>query len=456
MNQSDISLLIIDDEPIAVKNLAHVFKKAGYAITTRQSGPGGLRAIEERPFDIVLTDLRMEEVDGMEILHRCRELHPDSAVIVITGYATLSSAVTALREGAFHYIAKPFRLDEVREVVRGAVEMVRLRHENRNLRRQVDSYQGQVKFITQDQAVLRVLETAHQIADSGCSVLVTGESGTGKELLARYLHAHSPRVEAPFVAVNCGAFQEELLANELFGHEKGAFTGADTVKRGLIETAEGGTLLLDEIAEMTPSMQVKLLRVIQERELLRLGGVRPIKTDVRYIAATNRDLEAAVAEGSFRQDLYYRLNVVRLQLPALAHRSGDVPLLAYHFLKKHAAIAEKSVRDITPEAMTLLTGYGYPGNIRELENAIEFGVAMTNGDELRADHLPGNLRETHAAFFRTPSAPPLTLEEREAQYIRLVLEKTVGNRTQAARILGIDRVSLWRKIKRHGINADES
>jgi DNA-binding NtrC family response regulator len=450
------SLLIVDDEPIAVKNLAHVFKKAGYEVTTRQSGPEALRALEEHRFDVVLTDLRMEEVDGMTVLHRCKELHPDSEVIVITGYATLSSAVTAMRQGAFHYIAKPFRLDEVRQVVRGAVEMVRLRRENQVLRDQVDGYRGRVNFITQDLAVHRVLDTARQVSDSGCSVLITGESGTGKELLARYLHAHSSRADGPFVAVNCGAFQEDLLANELFGHEKGAFTGADGLKQGLIETAEGGTLFLDEIAEMPPSMQVKLLRVIQEREFLRLGGVRPTRADVRFVAATNRDLEAAVADGSFRRDLYFRLNVVRLQLPALARRRDDIPLLAHYFLKKHATIADKGLQNIAPEAMTLLTGYGYPGNVRELENAIEFGVAMAEGATLETAHLPGNLRETHVAIFRPPSDHLPTLEQREAEYIRMVLEKTGGNRTQAARILGIDRVSLWRKIKRYGVEADTS
>jgi DNA-binding NtrC family response regulator len=445
------SLLIIDDEALAVRSLSHVFRKEGYEVIACQSGPAGLKALEQRQFDVVLTDLRMEKVDGMDILRRSRELHPDSEVILITGHATLNSAVDAMKDGAFHYVAKPYRLDEVRELVRSAMAVVRLRQENRDLRRRIEGYEGQVKIVTQDLAMQQLLDTTRQIAETDCNVLITGESGTGKELLARYVHVHSQRASGPFVAVNCGALQDELLTNELFGHEKGAFTGADQLKRGLIEVAEGGTLFLDEIAEMSMNMQVRLLRVIQERELLRLGGTQPIRVDVRFVAATNRHLQDAVSAGRFRSDLFFRLNVVNLALPPLRDRADDVPLLAFYFLKKHATAMAKAVTDIDPEAMKLLVRYDYPGNVRELANIIERGVALADTPVIGATQLPEVLRDM--AFRVLPASPGglPTLEAHEADYIRQVLDQTRGNRSRAAEILGIDRVSLWRKIKRYGL-----
>ncbi len=441
-------LLVIDDEAIALRNLAHILRKEGYEVVARQSGPAGLKELEQGHFDAVLTDLRMEKVDGMAILLRARELLPECEVIVITGYASLESAITAMKQGAFHYVAKPFRLDEVRQVVRAAVELVRLKQENRELRRRIEGYQGQVNIISQDMNMLRLLDTARQIAPTDCNVLIGGESGTGKELLARYLHLHSARAAGPFVAINCGAFQEELLSNELFGHEKGAFTGADRVKRGLFEVAGGGTLFLDEIGEMSLSMQVKLLRVLQERELLRVGGTEPVKVDVRIITATNRDLPDSVESGRFRSDLWFRLNVVSLVLPPLRERRDDIPLLAYYFLRKHALAMGREVTDIAPEAMRLLSDYDWPGNVRELANVIERGVALTRDTLIEARHLPETLRELKVHVLQPPSDELPTLEEFEAGYIQRVLEYTSGNRSQAAEILGIDRVSLWRKLKK--------
>jgi len=446
------SLLVIDDEVLAVRSLSHVFRKEGYEVTACQSGPAGLKALEQREFDVILTDLRMERVDGMAILKRSRELHPDSEVILITGHATLNSAVDAMKDGAFHYVAKPYRLDEVRELVKSAMEVVRLKRENRDLRRRIEGYEGQVKIVTQDLAMQQLLDTTRQIAETDCNVLITGESGTGKELLARYVHVQSQRASGPFVAVNCGALQDELLTNELFGHEKGAFTGADQLKRGLIEVAEGGTLFLDEIAEMSMNMQVRLLRVIQERELLRLGGTQPIQVNVRFVAATNRHLQDAVAAGRFRSDLFFRLNVVNLVLPPLRDRADDVPLLAFYFLKKHAVAMGKDVRDIEPEALRMLARYDYPGNIRELANIIERGVALATGPSLDVAQLPEVLKELHVRVLPvTAGGGMATLEAHEAEYIRQVLEQTRGNRSKAAEILGIDRVSLWRKIKRYGL-----
>ncbi|BCB27931.1 sigma-54-dependent Fis family transcriptional regulator [Sulfurimicrobium lacus] len=445
--QSKGRLLIVEDEKIALKNLVHVMTKEGYDVAGTQSGATALGWIESQSFDVVLTDLRMEKVDGMQVLKKCRERSPDTEVIMITGHATPESAVEAMKSGAFFYIAKPFRLDDVRKVVREALEKNLLKRENRQLREQIEGYEGKVKIITQDPAMLKVLEMARQVAPTDCNVLITGESGTGKELFARYLHYNSGRADGPFVAVNCGAFGEELLSNELFGHEKGAFTGALTLKKGLIESAQGGTLFLDEITEMSPAMQVKLLRVIQEREVLHLGGTAPVKTDARYIAATNRDIETVTRDGSLRQDLFFRLNVVNLHIPPLCERKGDVAPLSYYFLKKFSVLMKKEVNDISPEAISVLENHDFPGNVRELENIIERGVAINTGQTIELAHLPEKLREASAQMFRKKEGRVPSLEAQEKAYIRWVLNEAGGNQTVAAQMLGINRVSLWRKLK---------
>jgi DNA-binding NtrC family response regulator len=447
-------LLVIDDEAVAVKNLAYALRKQDYEVVTRGSGPGGLEALQQGQFDVVLTDLRMERVDGMAILRHALELDPDVAVILITAHGTLSSVVDAMKAGAFNYIAKPFRLDEVRAMVHAAWELVRLKRENRSLREQVKGVDNARRLITQDAGIQRLLETARQIAPTDTNVLLSGESGTGKELLARYIHQHSGRQDGPFMAINCGAIQEELLANELFGHEKGAYTGATEVRAGMIEAAQGGTLFLDEIGEMSLGMQVKLLRVIQEREVQRLGATRAIPVDVRWIAATHRELRGEVAAGRFRQDLFFRLNVVAMQLPPLSARKNDIPLLAFYFLRKHALRMGREVVEIAPEAMAILNDYDYPGNVRELENLIERGVALARGTELTSAELPMELVQRAVHIIREDGNTLPTLAQRETDYIRYVLAHCKGNRTQAAQILGIDRVSLWRKLKNYDL-ADE-
>jgi DNA-binding NtrC family response regulator len=447
-------ILIIDDERIALRNLEHVMQKEGYEVTATQSGPNALKLLEDQPFDVVLTDLRMEKVDGMQILKKSRELYPDTEVIMITGYATLDSAVDSMKHGAFYYIAKPFKLEEVRKVVKEAVHKVRLKTENRQLREQLESYQGKVKIITQDPNMQKLLETARQIAPTDCNVLITGESGTGKELFARFIHLNSKRAEGPFFAINCGAFSEELLSNELFGHEKGAFTGANSMKKGLIEMASGGTLFMDEVTEMPPSMQVKLLRVIQEKEVLRVGGTESLKVDVRFVAATNRDIHDSMKSGGFRQDLYFRLNVVSLRIPPLSERKDDIPLLSYYFLKKYALLMKKEVTEITEDVIALLMNYDFPGNVRELENIIERGVALTNGATIETGHLPEDLRELNIKTFRKKEGKIPSLEEQEMTYIQWVLNEVGGNKTLAAQILGIDRVSLWRKLKKYGLETE--
>lgn len=447
-------LLIVDDEKIALKNLEHILKKEGYEIVMTQSGQNALKLLDEQFFDVVLTDLRMEKVDGMQILKRCKEVHPDAEVIMITGFATLETAVEAMKQGAFHFVAKPFKLDEVRRVVYEAKEKVRLKNENAQLREQIETFQGRVKIITQNQAMQNLLATAQQVAPTDCNVLISGESGTGKELFAKFIHHHSLRAQGPMMAINCGAFQEDLLANELFGHEKGAFTGAISMKKGLIEMASGGTLFLDEITEMSPAMQVKLLRVIQEKELIRVGGTQTLPIDVRFVAAANRDFHDAIKSGIFRQDLYFRLNVIGLFIPPLSERKDDIALLAYYFVKKYSVLMKKEITEIAPEVLAVLANYDFPGNVRELENVIERGVALSPGKTIEVSHLPEDLRELNIRTFRKKKGQIPSLEEQENEYIKWVLEEVGWNRTLAAQILGIDRVSLWRKLKKMGLSED--
>ncbi len=442
-------LLLVDDEKIALDNLAHVLSRAGHQVTAVSRGVEALARLELERFDLVLTDLRMEGVDGLQVLATCRSRYPETEVIVITGFASAESAVEAMRLGAFYYIAKPYRLDEVRKVVSEALQKVRLKEENQALRRRIDWFEGKGEVITQDRQMLELLDLARRVAPTDCNVLIVGQTGTGKEVLAKYVHGASNRAGKPFVAINCGAFNDELLANELFGHEKGAFTGALNRKTGLIEAANGGTLFLDEVTEMSLAMQVKLLRVLQEREVLPLGATAPLKVDVRIVAATNREPAQAVKEGVFRQDLYFRLNVVSFTLPTLAERRGDIPLLSRYFLERFAALMKRDIEGLDAAALDLLMNHDYPGNVRELENIIERGVAVAAGPRILPEHLPPELRAGAAApGFDAGGGSIRTLAEMEGDYIRWVLTQTEGNQQLAAQYLGIDRVTLWRKLKK--------
>lgn len=441
------TILIVDDEEIALRNLQHLMNKEGYQVTAVQNGVDALQLLQQNRYDVVLTDLRMEKVDGMQILQSARSLHPNTEVIMITGYATTDTAVEAMKQGAFYYIAKPFRIEEVRKVVREAMEKVALRQENQRLRQQVEAISGKTRIITHDAAMQHLLSTAQQIAPTDCTVLITGDSGTGKELFARFIHEHSQRNMGPYLAVNCGAFNKDLLANELFGHVKEAFTGASSAKKGLIEAASGGTLFLDEITEMSPEMQVKLLRVLQEREVMRLGATEAIKTDIRVIAATNRDLTTVLQNGSLRQDLYFRLNVVQLHIPPLCQRRSDIPLLINYFLQKYSAEMRKEVHGVSPAALARLNHYDYPGNVRELENIIARGTALTHGPLIDVQHLPENLYQTDDTTQPPQPRRLATLDEHEQDYIRWVLDQVGGNQSLAAQTLGINRSSLWRKLK---------
>ena len=444
-------VLIVEDEDMARRNLEHILEKEGYDVVSVENGKDALEYLRTTIFDLVITDLKMENVDGMEVLENSRRLLPYTEVIMITGYATVNSAVRAMKEGAYHYIAKPYKIDEVRKVAREALIKRKLQMENLELRASLEKA-GDVPYIVgRSESMKGVLETVQQIASSDTNVLLLGESGTGKELVAKAIHDLSPRSAKKFLAFNCGSFTEELMANELFGHEKGAFTGASSDKAGLLQVADGGTVFLDEVGDMPLTMQVKLLRVIQEKEFLRVGGVSPIPVDVRFIAATHRNLMGEVKSGDFRQDLYYRLNVITIRLPPLTDRSGDIPLLANHFLSQKSRAMGKDIRLIDSEAMALLTQYGWPGNVRELENVIERAVTLENGGTIRAEDLPESIRNLSIETYRhTPSAIP-TLDEQEKHYIQWVLEKSGGNKTKAAKIMGIDRVSLWRKLKRYGM-----
>ena len=456
----EIHILVVDDEIVNRENIAHVLARDGYQVETADSGIDALERLRRTRFDLVITDLRMAEMDGMQLMETVKEQQPDAEVIIVTGFATVDSAVDAMLKGAFYYLPKPFKIPKLQNLVEKALEKTRLRREVLLLKQQIDG-KRRVQFIGQNPAILRLKDDIAEVAQLDCHVLITGETGTGKELVASTIHELSPRANKRFLPINCGALSEGLMLNELFGHEKEAFTGATGFRMGLLESAEGGVILLDEIAEMPLTMQVKLLRVLQEKKILRVGGTREIPIDCRILAATNRDLKDEVARGRFRKDLYYRINVVSLFIPPLRERRDDIPLLISHFLAKHPG-ADGSVKTVTPEVMDFLTRYDYPGNVRELENIIERSLAMCGEPEIRMHHLPPDITG------RRSTAPPAgtsdrqavlhSLEEHERNYILSVLKSVNGNRSKAARIMGIDRVSLWRKLKKYqdaGLDIEE-
>jgi len=447
-------VLVVDDEPIARENLVHALIRAGYEADHAADSRAALAELNRARYDLLLTDLRLgeqSELDGIGLMERARKLHPGLEVVVMTGYATVPGAVTAMNRGAYSYLAKPLNLDEVRALSAKAVESSRLRREVLDLRQRLKDRDAPPMLVGKSPAMAALLKTIGQVAPTASTVLLLGETGTGKELAARAIHHASQRADKRFLGVNCGAFSEELLASELFGHEKGSYTGAGERKAGLFEAAHGGTLFLDEVGEMTPSMQVRLLRVLQERKILRVGGTVDIPVDVRVIAATNKDLAVETETGAFRLDLYYRLNVITLRLPALAERREDIPLLARHFLLKYSELLGREVRELSPDVLGILASYPFPGNIRELENLMERAVVLAEGDIVEARHLPPDLQLTSPRVKTSRHGSLPTLEENERQHILWVLEQTSNNKSRAAEILGIDRASLWRKLKRAGL-----
>ncbi|AGF77408.1 CheY-like receiver, AAA-type ATPase and DNA-binding domain-containing response regulator [Desulfocapsa sulfexigens DSM 10523] len=448
---SEVDILVVDDEEVALKNLCHVLRKEGYQVVAAKSGKQALSYLEKNEFPLVLTDLKMPQVDGMQVLKRVKSLYPQTEVIMITGFSTVDSAVESLKAGAYHYITKPFKLEEVRKVVFEAVQKYQLIQEVEELRKESACQESQLQIVTHNHLMKGLLEVAKQVAGTDTNIVISGESGTGKELLAKYIHRSSPRNEQTMLSINCGAFSEELLTNELFGHSQGAFTGADQDKKGLVEMADGGTLFLDEITEMPLSMQVKFLRVLQEQEVMRVGGTKPVKVNVRFVAATNRDLEKEVRSGHFRQDLFYRINVVSLKIPPLSDRKDDIPLLVRFFLDKYNSSMRKQITEISQDVLDTLQHYDFPGNVRELENIVERGVALATGNTLGLAQIPDDLRNLDIQTFRKSAGKYASMEEVEKSYIEWILKETGFNKTEAAKALGIDRVSLWRKIKKLGL-----
>ncbi|MEO5332590.1 MAG: sigma-54 dependent transcriptional regulator [Magnetococcus sp. YQC-5] len=448
-----IRILLVDRDKVALQNLEHILLKEGCMITKTPGGQAALKYLHARPgetclFDVILADMTLDPLDEAHFLRQCQRLQPATELILLSDKISVTSVVDAIRQGAFYYLIKPVRPNELRQTLLLAAKNSHHKQIQQGIRQELDASRVQLPLITRHPGMLRLLEQARRAARMDLPIMITGETGTGKELLARFLHDASNRANKPFVAVNCGAFNEELLANELFGHGREAYTGAVRDRKGLVETAHGGTLFLDEVTEMSLSMQVKLLRVIQEKELRRLGVTTTVTIDVRFLAATNRPIQLEVEAGRFRRDLYYRLNVIDLSLPPLADREGDIPVLVQHFLKKYTKGINNQVTGITKAALDLLSTYSYPGNVRELENIVQRAVAFATGTEVTVEDLPDYFTQQTRPRFQQRDNRLLSLSEMEAQYILHVCEEVNGNQTLAAKILGLDRVSLWRRLKK--------
>lgn len=436
------SLLIVDDELIVRDSLSKWFREENYDVCAADSAAAALALLAERRLDIALVDIKMPGTDGIELHRRMKEVDPELIVIIMTGYASVETAVSALKNGAYDYVTKPFDPDDLAHTVRNALAHKGAERENLRLRETVVAASRPQELIGHSAAMQRVFEAIETVGPTETTVLITGESGTGKELVARALHAASPRRYNPFVVIHCGALTESLLESELFGHEKGAFTGAQYRKKGSFEVAEGGSVFLDEIGDITLKTQTDLLRVLQEREITRVGSTRPLHVDFRGIAATNKNLENLIEEGKFRCDLFYRLNVFQIHLPPLRERREDIPLLADHFVHKFVASMNKPILRVGPEAMALLTRCAWPGNVRELENAVERAMVVARGPELRPEDFSLKLPSSQGAT--------RTLEDAERAHILEVLDECHGNQTLAAEVLDIDRVTLHNKLKRYG------
>ncbi len=440
-----LRVAVIDDEPIACREIQRGLARDLYMIETFGDGESALKKMSIDPFDLILCDIKLPKMSGLAVLKEVKTRYPMTEVIVFTGYGSVNTAVEAIQAGAFHFMTKPVKMDELRSLSARALEKVKLIREKEILKKSLFSHSRQQYIIGHSRAIQDVLSLVKKVSSLNCNILIQGESGTGKELVARALHFLGSRRELPFVAFSCGGFSEELIANELFGHEKGAFTGAVDTRIGLLESANKGTIFLDEIGIMPSSMQVKLLRFIQERTLTRVGGTKQIPLDVRLIAAGNEDLKKAVAKNQFREDLYYRLNVVLIDLPPLRDRKEDIPLLINHFLIKYSKQFGKAVASVEPGVEDILNQYPFPGNVRELENIIERAVALSEGRMIAIKDLPDDLLRLSIKRIDNDDWP--SLQEYEKEYIRRVLLKTDYHKGDAAQILGIPRTTLWRKIK---------
>ena len=443
------NILIIDDEETIRDSFSQVLKREGYTAKTAKDGREGLKFFKKEFFHVVLLDLKLPGLDGMEILSRIKEENPEIPVIIITGFATVESAVEAIKRGAYDYLAKPCSPEELRFIVKKALDSRKTFFENIYLREELAKKSEFDMVIGKSKAMEKVLDIVRRVSPSESTVLITGESGTGKELLAREIHNHSPRNDAPFVVVDCGALVETLFESELFGHVKGSFTGAYVTKHGRFEVANGGTIFLDEINNIGLNIQAKLLRVIQEREVTRIGSTKPIKVDVRILAATSENLADSIRKEKFREDLFYRLSVVPIHLPPLRERKEDIPPLVDHFLQKYNKRARKKINSISPSVKKALMEYDWPGNIRELENTVERAVVLSKGDEIKLEDLVYHGISSSASLFHPSGGRYKTLDEIEKEYVKTVLQAQHGNKSRTAKILGIDRKTLTAKINKY-------
>lgn len=447
MDNFFIRIAVIDDDKITADRLQEALYNLGYSADVFYDGESFLHSFSISPYDLVITDLKLGKIDGLEVLRQVKVRREASEVVVITGYGSIDTAIDAIRSGAFHYLTKPIRLDEFQNLVKRIIEKIKLENEAQRLRASMTQGTGWGNMIGCSPEMNRVFRLIEKVAPLDCPVLIEGESGTGKELVAQAIHHLNPHRRGPLVSFNCGGFSTELIANELFGHQKGAFTGALTSKAGLLESAEHGTVFLDEIAEMPPEMQVKLLRFLQDKQIYRIGGTTPISLDVRILAASNKDLRQEVEKNRFREDLYFRLNVITISLPRLVDRRGDLGLLINHFLHKVSRAYNKNISGLSPKALEALENYHFPGNVRELENIIARAVALSDTPQIQLSDLPRFLRE------EVSSEPEKlkTLEDLEKDYLRRILKQSRHRRAEAARVLGITRTTLWRKMKKYGL-----
>jgi len=451
MNRTSAHLLVVDDDPVTIDLLKEVLSKEGYEVSTALSGEEAIAQGTDHFFDIILTDVRMGEKDGMEVLRFFKKSAPDTTVIMITAFGSIETAIEAIRAGAYDYISKPFKLDEIKFTIQRALEQRRLIQENKHYRQELlDKYQFK-NVIGRTRQMFQVYKTIAKVADTKSTVLLCGERGTGKELIARSIHYNSQRNNRAFIPVDCASLVETLIESELFGHVRGAFTGASSAKRGLFEEADGGTLFLDEVGNLSLSMQSKLLRFLQEHEIKRVGGTESIKVDVRIIAATNQPLEPLVQSGKFREDFFDRLNVVAITLPPLRERKEDIPFLANHFLQKFSEENHKNISHLSPEALEILTRYSWPGNVRELEHTVERAVIFSVHPIILPEDLPGKMSEETGGPEILIPEKPLSLRALEKRYVLKVLQETGGNKKKASEILGIDRVTLYRILEREGL-----
>lgn len=452
MMKAKNTILVVDDDSAHRTMLRTLISGWNYAVSDVDDGEKAIEAVRQQPFDLILMDVRMVKMSGLDALKEIKRVNPSIPIIIMTAYASVETAVKALKEGAYDYLTKPLDFDGLKASLERAMEHSFLKAENRLLKTTLSSHFDQRNLIARSDIMTRLLDTVSQVAPSEATVLITGESGTGKEMIAGAIHYNSLRKDGPFVKLNCAAITETLLESELFGHEKGSFTGAERRKEGKFRQADGGTIFLDEISEMSLSMQVKLLRVLQEREITRVGGEETIRTDVRVIAATNRDLLKDIETGRFREDLFYRLNVVSLHLPPLRERKEDIPLIAQHFLTSFAEKNRKNIKGFTPQAMDRILKHSWPGNVRELMNAVERGVVLSRSEYLDESELTLIRRETSPAEAGTPpdGTDGLPLESVERETILKALNATGGNKSEAARRLGITRRTLHLKLKKYG------